>query len=113
MYEFHGVQQGTNIHPGETFGLDYSLTHVFPLQKDLRLQLGLTGYGQYQTTDKTGPNITLAQGGAHYKVNAIGFTSNVTLPARKVSSGVKFFEEFADKSTFQGYSVQISIAVSF
>ncbi|WP_334266518.1 SphA family protein [Edaphobacter sp. HDX4] len=113
MYEFHGVQQGTQIHPGETFDLDYSLTHVFPLQSDLSLQLGLVGYGQYQTTDKTGPNITLAQSTAHYKVNALGFTSNVTLPARKVSTGVKFFKEFADKSTFQGYSVQISIAVSF
>jgi hypothetical protein len=47
MYEFHGDAAGTHIHPGETFDLDYPLTHVFPPQKDLGLQLGLTGYGQY------------------------------------------------------------------
>jgi hypothetical protein len=113
MYEFHTTQQGTQIHPGETFDLDYSLTHSFSLQKDLSLQLGLVGYGQYQTTDKTGPNVTPAQATAHYKVNALGFASNVILPARKVSTGLKFFKEFADRSTFQGYSVQISVAISF
>jgi hypothetical protein len=113
MYEFHTTQQGTQIHPGDTFDLDYSLTQVFPLQRDLSLQLGLVGYGQYQTTDKTGPNITSAQATAHYKVNALGFASNLSLPARKVSTGFKFFKEFSNRSTFQGYSVQISIAISF
>jgi len=56
MYEFHGTQQGTNIHPGQTFDLDYSVTQTFPLEQDLRLQLGLAGYGQWQTTDKNGAN---------------------------------------------------------
>jgi hypothetical protein len=32
MYEFHTTQQTTNIHPGDTFDLDYSLTQVFQLQ---------------------------------------------------------------------------------
>jgi hypothetical protein len=113
MYEFHTTQQGTQIHPGETFDLDYSLTQALSLQRDLSLQLGLVGYGQYQTTDKTGPNITPAQATAHYKVNALGFASNVILPSRKVSTGFKFFKEFSNRSTFQGYSVQISIAISF
>lgn len=113
MYEFHTTQHGTQIHPGDTFNLDYSLTQVFPLQRELSLQLGLVGYGQYQTTDKTGPNITPAQATAYYKVNALGFASNVILPARKVSTGFKLFKEFSNRSTFQGYSVQISIAISF
>src|SRR5262249_9083097 len=41
MYEFHGTQQGTKIHPGQTFNLDYSLTQTLPLQQNLRLQFGL------------------------------------------------------------------------
>jgi len=45
MYEFHGTQQGTMIHPGQTLNFDYSLTQVFPLQGNLRFQLGLVGYG--------------------------------------------------------------------
>ena len=113
MYEFHTTQQTTNIRPGDTLDLDYSLTQVFQLQKDLRLQLGLIGYGQYQTTDKTGPNITPEQANAHYTVNALGFASNVILPARKVTLGLKYFKEFSNKSTFQGYSLQISGAIKF
>ncbi|MGC1833708.1 MAG: transporter, partial [Candidatus Acidiferrales bacterium] len=113
MYEFHTIQQDTNIHPGQNFDLDYSLTQVFSLQEDLRLQLGLVGYGQWQTTDKSGPTITAAQAAAHYKVNALGFSANVILPARKVSLGVKYYREFENRSTFQGYSLQIAGAVTF
>jgi hypothetical protein len=113
MYEFHTTQQGTNIHPGQNFDLDYSLTQVFSLQEDFRLQLGLVGYGQWQTTDKSGPTITAAQAAAHYKVNALGFSANVILPLRKVSLGVKYFREFENRSTFQGYSLQISGSISF
>jgi hypothetical protein len=112
MYEFHTTQQGTNIHPGQNFDLDYSLTQAFALREDFRLQLGLVGYGQWQTTDKSGPTITPAQAAALYKVNALGFSANVILPARKVSLGVKYFHEFANRSTFQGYSLQISGSIT-
>ncbi len=113
MYEFHGTQEGTQIHPGQNLDLDYSITHVFGLRGDARLQLGLVGYEQWQTTDKSGPTITPEQAAAHYKVNALGFASNVMLPSRKVSLGAKYFKEFANRSTFQGYSFQISGTISF
>ncbi len=113
MYEFHTVQEGTNIHPGDTLDLDYSVTRVFPVSKDLRLQVGLVGYEQWQTTNKTGPTITPALGAAHYGVNSLGFASNMSLPARKVNLGFKYFDEFSNKATFQGYSLQISGVVSF
>ncbi len=81
MYEFHGTQQGTMIHPGQTFNLDYSLT-------------------PQEST-------------AHYKVNALGFASNAMLPDRKVSVGLKYLHEFSCSSTFQGYTLQISGAITF
>lgn len=112
MYEFHTEQEGTQIQPGQTLDLDYSLTHVIPLRKDLGLQIGLAGYNQWQTTDKTGPTITPEQAAAHYRVNALGFAVNMNLPAR-VNAGVKYFKEFANRSTFQGYSFQLSGAISF
>lgn len=66
MYEFHSTQEGTQVHPGQTFNLDYSLTRVFPVASDLRLQLGVGGYGQWQTTDKSGPEVTPEQAANHY-----------------------------------------------
>jgi hypothetical protein len=113
MYEIHTLQQGTQVHPGDTINLDYSLTRVFSLGPDLSLQMGLVGYEQRQLTNKTGPGITPVQSSAHYAVNAVGFTSSLLLPARKVSVGLKYFKEFEDRSTFQGYSLQITSSINF
>jgi len=112
MYEWHTTQKGTNIHPGQTMNLDYSLMHWLPLSEKVRLQLGLVGYNQWQTTDKTGPTITLEQAKARYKVNALGFAANLNLPA-KVSVGFKYFKEFSNRSTFEGYSVQLFGGIKF
>ncbi|HEY0726245.1 MAG TPA: transporter, partial [Pyrinomonadaceae bacterium] len=113
MYEFHTVQKGTEIHPGQNADLDYSIAQMIRVNEETRLQLAMVGYGQWQTTDKTGPTITAAQGGGHYAVNALGFATNVSLPARKVNLGLKYFREFSNRSTYQGYTLQISGAVTF
>ena len=113
MYEFHTTQEGTDIHPGQTFNLDYSLAHAFPLQKNLRLQIGFAGYGQWQTTDKTGPGVSESAGMAHYKANGLGFAANAIVPDRKASIGIKYFREVDCRSTFQGYTLQISGAIKF
>lgn len=113
MHEFHTVQEGTGIHPGQTADIDYSITRTVRINDEAQLQLGVIGYGQWQTTDKTGPTITTTQGSAHYQVNALGFASNVLLPARSVSLGLKYFKEFSNRSTYQGYTMHIAGAVTF
>jgi hypothetical protein len=77
------------------------------------LQLGLVGYDQWQTTDKSGPTLTPTEVADHYKVYALGFATNLMLPERKASVGIKYFHEFDSRSTFQGYTLQISGAISF
>jgi hypothetical protein len=113
MYEFHGTQEGTMVHPGQTLNLDYSLTHAFPISGSVRLQLGLAGYGQWQTTAKNGPAVTPAEAAARYKVNALGFAANAIFPGRHASMGMKYFREFECRSTYQGYTLQISAAIKF
>lgn len=113
MYEFHTTQEGTGTHPGDTFDLDYSLTRTFSFTKARSLQIGVVGYEQRQTTAGTGPAITPGESATRYAVNALGFASNLMFPKRKVNLGVKFFEEFANRSTFQGFSLQVSGTVSF
>jgi hypothetical protein len=112
MYEFHTTQSGTQIHPGETLDLDYSLMHSFTFPES-RLQLGLVGYGAWQTTAKAGPNITAAEEAQRYRVNALGLGMNFVLPARKVTLTFKYFDEFSNQWTYQGYALQISVAVGF
>ena len=71
------------------------------------------GYEQRQTTATTGPAIAPEETTERYAVNALGVASNVTFSKRKVNFGLKFFEEFANRSTFQGFSLQVSGSVSF
>ena len=113
MYEFHTSQEGTGTHPGQTFDLDYSLTRTFPFTKTPSLQIGIAGYQQRQTTATTGSAITPEETTERYAVNALGGLANMTLSKPRVSLGVKFFEEFANRSTFQGYSLQFSGSVRF
>jgi hypothetical protein len=114
MYEFHTTQNGTNIHPGQTFDLDYSLTQILPLQKDMHtlLQVGVVGYGQWQASNNSGPVVDPQHPG-HYRVNAIGGAANVILPVRKVAVGFKLLKEFSNSYTVQGYSIQITGAITF
>jgi len=113
MYEFHTTQEETRIHPGGTFDLDYSLMASLPVPSSFQLQVGLAGYEARQTTAKTGPTISATASAERYAVNALGFAVNSSFPKRKASLGLKYFKEFADRSTFQGYSVQIVGSIHF
>ena len=113
MYEFHGVQEGTGTNPGETFDLDYSMMGSLLRTDSFQLQAGLVGYEQRQTTATTGPGISQAASMDRYAVNALGFAVNSTFPKHKAALGLKYFKEFADRSTFQGYSIQFTGSISF
>jgi hypothetical protein len=112
LYEFHTVQEGSGIHPGETFDLDYSLMYSLARTRRFQLQGGLAGYEQRQTTAKTGPGISLAASEERYAINALGVAVFGILPKR-TSVGLKYFKEFADRATFQGYSLQVVASIGF
>jgi hypothetical protein len=85
----------------------------FRVYADSRLQVGLVGYGQWQTTAKTGPGITPAEETQRYRVNGLGVGLNLLLPTQKVTLSLKYFDEFSNQWTYQGYSLQISAGVGF
>jgi hypothetical protein len=113
MYEFHTTQEGTGIHPGDTFDLDYSLMGTLVQTSAVRLQIGLAGYEARQITAKTGPGITSATSNERYAINSSGVAVNAAFPKERTNITLKFFDEFADRSTFQGYSFQVAVAISF
>jgi hypothetical protein len=112
MYEFHTVQEGTGVHPGDTFDLDYSLLYSLASTRRFQLRAGPAGYEQRQTTAKTGPGINLAASEERYAINGCGYALLGVLPKR-TSIGVKYFREFADRATFQGNSLQVVASIGF
>jgi hypothetical protein len=114
LYEWHTTQQGTGAKPGDALNCDYSLIRTFSLARSpTRLQVGLTGYEQRQTTAKTGPAVSEDQSRERYAINALGFVTNVVLPNHRFNAGIKFFEEFGNRAAYQGYSFQVSGTFSF
>jgi hypothetical protein len=114
MYEVHTMQAGTQTNPGETFDLDYSVVRNLKFAKSpVRLQVGVTGYEARQTTGHSGPAITPELASDRYAINSIGVASHAAFPNQRLNLGVKFFEEFADRSTFQGYSLQFTGVYKF
>jgi len=111
MYEVHGSQSGTGIRPGDTVDLDFSVMHALRERGAARVQIGLVGYAAWQTSAKTGPTVAAAESATRYRVNAVGAGSVVALPERGVTLAFKYFDEFSNESTFEGDSLQISVAV--
>ena len=103
MYEFHTSQEGTGVQPGQTINLDYSVTRMLPLGDGMMLQAGVVGYEQRQTTDKSGPGIT-AGAGRRRATRSTRWASrdNLSLPARGVGLGLRYYKEFSNRSTFAG-----------
>ena len=112
MYEFHTVQEGTGVHPGETFDLDYSLLYSLARTRRFQLHTGPAGYEQRQTTARTGHGISLTASQERYAINGFGFAVLGVLPKR-TTVGLKYFKEFADRATFQGYSLQVVASIGF
>jgi len=112
MYEIHTRQETTGIKPGDTFNLDFSLMRALPVGDKRWLQVGLVGYNQRQTTAKHGPGVSPQQAAERYKVNGLGFGASGNLQG-KINLGFRYFQEFSNRSTFQGHSIQISGAIKF
>ena len=111
MYEVHTEQEGTSVQPGDTFDLDYSLMYALPSLKFARLQAGIVGYGARQATGRS-------TGGApstddRYVVNGFGAGVNGAFPKQRASLGFKYFNEFANRSTYEGFSIQVVGAIAF
>lgn len=113
LYEFHTTQQGTNITPGQTQNLDYSVLQFLPLNKKetILLQVGPVAYGQWQTTNNGGQSPILSR--LRYGVNAVGLTANVVLPERKASIGMRYLWQYAARNTYEGQTLMITAGLTF
>jgi hypothetical protein len=115
IYEFHTEKDSTDVTPGQSLSVDYSLTMTVPVQEEMKslIQFGFAGYGQWQTTDNGGPGATPVTRRVRYGVNAAGVAFNVILPPKGVTLMFRYFNEYRATSTVEGDNVQISVSVTF
>lgn len=113
MYELHTSQRETNVRPGNTFDLDCSIMRAVALRDEWRLEVGLVGYLQRQMTATVGPDVSPESSSARYAVNALGVAVTAAFPRRRASMALKYFDELANRATFQGYSLQLAGTIGF
>jgi hypothetical protein len=75
------------------------------------VQVGVVGYAARQTSAKKGPAVTAAESAARYRIHSLGIGSIIAFPERQVTLGFRYFDEFSNESTFEGHSLQISLAI--
>lgn len=112
MYELHTEQRGTNVRPGDTFDFDGSLMVAVPSGGTARLQAGAVWYAQRQATGAAGSGVDAESVGDRYAVNALGLAVSTAFPRQRASLAIKLFREFANRSTFEGYSLQVFGAIT-
>ena len=113
MLEFHTTQEDTHVQPGDTFNFDYSLMVSLARSETLGIQAGLVGYEQRQISKKTGPSITEEESSARYGINSLGIAVQSAFPKQEANLALKYFKEFANRSSYEGYSVQLFGAITF
>jgi hypothetical protein len=112
MYEIHTQQHGTDIRPGDTFDFDGSLMVRVPSGGTARLEIGAAGYSQRQTTARTGSGVPPESSADRYAVHAFGVALSIAFPRQRANLSMKYFSEFANRSTFEGHSLQVSGAIT-
>jgi hypothetical protein len=113
-WEIHGQKAGTNLTPGQAFTMEWGLGQVLPLKKDFSrlLQLGLIGYDQWQVSSNgglIGPGIP-ASLIPFYSVHAIGFQSNLILPAKGLNLFFKFEDEYRALARPEGRTIVFGLS---
>jgi len=110
VYEFHQQKESSDITPGQTFTLEYGAGRLWPMGKQL-IQVGVVGYGQWQTSDNGGQDAANSFNG--YRVAAIGPQLSLIIPQKKVSLAVRYEPEFAARSRVQGNTLVITGGITF
>jgi len=101
-YEWNFDQKYTDINVGHDLVLDYGIGRMFEVGKSSQnlLDVGLSGFGKWQTTRETGVNA--APDSTKYKVFGAGPEVQLIVPSRKMKLIFRAHHEFGAINTSEG-----------
>lgn len=110
-YEFHGRKRDTNVTPGQTADFEWGLGQLLPLKKNL-LQVGVVGYGQWQTGANGGSTPDVLKN-ARYAVAALGPQATFIVPKWNLNLFLRYEPEFGAVARVEGATLAFGGAISF
>lgn len=106
-YEINTTQQSTGVYVGNHLTFEYGLRKKFTPT----FSLGLTGYGQWQTTPTTGTLVTRLNPSARDHVLGLGGELNLILPkANDLTITLRVIHEIDSANRFQGNNINLGIS---
>ena len=111
-YEYNSEQQGTGVTPGQNLWLTWGVSQYLPLTKDekLLLEVGPSGYYEWQISDSTGGN---SNPDSRTTVSGIGGQLGLTYVPWDLVLNFRGFYEYHAEERVQGASFGINLIKKF
>jgi hypothetical protein len=97
-YDVHTNREGVDIQPGNNLTIEWGVSKI--LLPSL-VELGVTGYSQWQVTDDDGSDVT-RDPEIHDQAHALGGQFSWTSQSQKVNLAFRYLKEFAVEDRFEG-----------
>jgi hypothetical protein len=97
-YDLHTNREGVDIQPGDNVTIEWGVSKI--LLPSL-IELGVTGYSQWQVTDDDGSDVT-RDPEIHDQAHALGGQFSWTSQSQKVNLAFRYLAEFAVEDRFEG-----------
>ena len=113
-YEIHHEKDGADITPGDRFSLDYGISQFVPVNKaeTLLLELGLSGYSQWQVDKDSGTDVVKALS-AKDKIHAAGAQLGLTYIPWDAAFNFRYLKEYDAESRFEGDLFTLNLVIGF
>jgi len=111
--EVHGEKESIDITPGSHVSWNWGISQYLPLVEDdwLLLEVGPTGYSQWQVSDDTGS--AARNRNVHDQVHAAGLQLGLTHVPWNAFLTARYLHEFAAEDRFEGQMATISLGKKF
>lgn len=112
-YEINGEQEDFDLTPGAYLTWNWGFSQFLPLSpsQNLLLEVGPSGYSQWQVSDDTGSDAR--NPGIHDRVHAAGIQAGLAYVPWNFAVSFRYLNEFSAKSRFEGSSYGLNLAVKF
>jgi hypothetical protein len=113
-YEIHYEKDDVDITPGERFSLDWGVSQFVPINEDqtLLVELGLTGYSQWQVERDSGDDV-ISLLNTKDEIHAAGLQVGLASLPRNASLTFRYLHEFEAEARFEGDLFSLVLAKGF
>jgi len=108
-WEVNSKMEHVDLTPGQRLAVNWGASQYLPLTKDQSrlVEVGLTGYDQWQVTNDTGSD----SNNVNDQIHAVGGQLGLTIVPSNVAINFRYLHEYSARDRFMGDWYSVSFAV--